>query len=134
MHNASPALCENGSTSSTASAPVAAPPLHKRFLSKEPRRYETFVRAANDYVSNLTEGEFDNLYMKPYDHLPGNTTYFEVMYEFLNLLKAMDLPPRGRILEVGCGPGWITEILVGLGFTVDALEPSDAMLRVAADR
>ena len=35
----------------------------------------------------------------------------------------------GRVLEVGSGPGWVTEMLMGLGFEVDAVEPSASMIR-----
>src|SRR5262249_31327784 len=55
-------------------------------------------------------------------------------YNVLNLLEVMRVPRRGRILEVGSGAGWLTEILMGLGYEVYALEPSEDMSAVARER
>ena len=52
----------------------------------------------------------------------------------LNILRAMDLPGGARVLEVGCGPGWVTEILALMGFQVDALDPSQSMIEIARER
>jgi SAM-dependent methyltransferase len=46
----------------------------------------------------------------------------------------MNIPACGKILEIGSGPGWITEILVMLGFSVEALEPSADMIEIAQSR
>ena len=40
----------------------------------------------------------------------------------------------GRILEVGSGTGWLTDILFGLGYEVYALEPSEDMIAAARER
>jgi hypothetical protein len=66
----------------------------------------------------------DWLYFKPCDFAPGNPNYYHEVYQVLDLLEEMDVPPRGRILEVGSSSGWVTEILLGLGLEVDAIEPS----------
>lgn len=52
----------------------------------------------------------------------------------MNLLRAMAITPSGRVVEVGSGPGWITEILLALGYEVDAVEPSEEMIAIARDR
>lgn len=109
------------------------PPKNRRYLSNRPRRFEDCIQAAKDYVGRLEDGGL-HLYLKPIDPCPGNSEYFKEVYQVLNLLKAMDVRPRGRIVEVGSGPGWVTEILMGLGFEVEAIEPSEAMIRVAQDR
>jgi SAM-dependent methyltransferase len=38
------------------------------------------------------------------------------------------------VLEVGSGPGWVTEILMGLRFEVDAIEPNADMIAIAKER
>ena len=108
------------------------PPVHKRYLSNRPRRYEAYIQAAKTYTFKLENDKY--LYIKPFDLGPGNPTYYHEVYQVLNLLRAMDVTPRGRIVEVGSGSGWVTEILLGLGFEVEALEPSEDMIRVARDR
>jgi SAM-dependent methyltransferase len=46
----------------------------------------------------------------------------------------MAVPFRGRVLEVGSGPGWISEILMSLGYEVVGIEPSDEMIAIARER
>jgi len=116
-----------------ASAP-AIRPKHRRFLSDQPMRTEAYLRAASEYVGKLEPANFDYLYVKPFDCAPGNATYFTELYNVTNMIQTMSLPGGGRILEVGSGPGWITEMLMSLGFETDAIEPSDAMIRVAQER
>jgi len=48
----------------------------------------------------------------------------------LGWIQELDLHPRARILEVGCGAGLITVALARNGYTVDALDPTDAMLQM----
>src|SRR5262245_11853724 len=111
------------------------PPLrHERMLSDRPGCREAFRRGANEYVAKLAPGNFDYLHLKPYDPAPGNASYYRELYQVLNILRAMDMTPGGRILEVGSGPGWVTEILAALRFCVDCVEPSEDMIRVARDR
>jgi SAM-dependent methyltransferase len=107
---------------------------HKRFLTEKPETFATAIAAAQAYVANLKGGEIDWLYYKPFDPTPGNAQYFRLMYDLLNLLQAMQLPAHARILEVGSGPGWVTEILTMLGHSVTALEPSADLNAIAQAR
>jgi SAM-dependent methyltransferase len=72
------------------------------------------------------------LYRKPFGH--DHKTFFTEMYQVLNLVEAMAVPAGGCILEVGSGPGWVTEILMLLGYAVHAVEPSADMTRIAEGR
>ena len=107
---------------------------HRRFLTANPVAYQAAIEAAESYVSKLEEGAVAWLHCKPFDATPANAQYFRLMFDLLNMLQAMKIPPKGRILEVGSGPGWVTEILLMLGFTVDALEPSGALTAIAKER
>lgn len=107
----------------------------RRFLSERAAAEGgRFLQAARDYVANKPPAEVSWLYAKPYDRVPGNAGFFTEMYQVLNLLHAMQIRPRGRVLEVGSGPGWVTEILALLGFSVDALEPTADMIAIARRR
>ena len=108
------------------------PPRHRRYLSDQPQDPEQLLTAAGDYVDSLDSRDY--LYAKPFDQTPGNRMFFIELYQVLNMLRAMDLPAASRVLEVGCGPGWITEILAMMGFEVDALDPCQAMIDVARQR
>jgi 2-polyprenyl-3-methyl-5-hydroxy-6-metoxy-1,4-benzoquinol methylase len=108
--------------------------MYKRFLTQNPVAYERAIEAAEKYVSKLEDGEIGWLYSKPFDPTDGNPQYFRLMYDLLNILQAMKIPANARILEIGSGPGWITEILLLLGFSVDAIEPSAEMIKISKDR
>ena len=114
-------------------APISEPP-HRRFLTNNPVAYSHAIAAAESYVSKLEEGAVSWLHYKPFDPTAGNPQYFRLMFDLLNILQAMQIPPGGRILEVGSGPGWVTEILLMLGFSVDALEPSNDLIEIARER
>lgn len=121
-------------TSSRVRSTNAAPPPHRRFLTDKPVAYQQAIAAAELYVSQLEEGAVSWLHCKPFDPTPGNPQYFRLMFDLLNMLQTMQIPPQGRILEVGSGPGWVTEILLMLGFSVDALEPSGDFIEIARER
>ena len=106
----------------------------RRFLSHRADETTQFLEAAREYVVNKQPGEVDWLYRKPYDVNPGNPEFFTEMYDVLGLIKAMRIRPFGRVLEVGSGPGWVTEMLALLGFEVDAIEPAADMIAIARQR
>jgi 2-polyprenyl-3-methyl-5-hydroxy-6-metoxy-1,4-benzoquinol methylase len=109
-------------------------PIYTRFLGNQISRAKAFVEGAKSYVDKGGPSGVQYLFRKPFNLVPNDPSYFMEMYQVLNILTAMDLPPGGRIVEVGSGPGWLTEILVLLGFEVDAVEPSEAMIRIAQER
>lgn len=92
------------------------------------------LQAAKDYVKQTYATNDDYLFGKPYDLADGHSAYFADMYSILGLLKAMSLPASSRILEIGCGPGWITEILASLGYHVTAIDPAEDFIDVAKRR
>lgn len=110
------------------------PPQHRRYLSDTPVRQEAWLQAAREYVSRKSEEGRAWLYRKPYDDNPGHPELFHESYSILNLLGAMAIPFRGRVLEVGSGPGWISEILMSLGYEVEGIEPSEEMIAIARER
>jgi SAM-dependent methyltransferase len=110
-----------------------SPPLHRRYLSGGPERMETYLRTAREYVSRKSELRAW-LYRKPFDPAPGHPAFFDDLYSVMNLLRAMSIAPKGRVAEIGSGPGWLTEILLALDYEVDAVEPSDEMIAIARDR
>lgn len=110
------------------------PVTHRRFLSDQPQRGEAFLQAARQYVGGLDEDNLAWLYAKPFDSRPGNVDFYTELYQILNLLQMMALPGGARVLEVGSGPGWVTEILMLLGFEVNAVEPCGPMIRIAQER
>lgn len=109
-----------------------AAPQHQRFLTGQVPHAERLIRAARECAGRRLDPR--HLYEKPFDASPGSPRFFAELYQVLNLLQAMDIPAKGRVLEVGSGPGWVTEILMGLRFDVDAMEPSADMIAIASER
>ncbi len=107
---------------------------YKRFLTDNPMAYQSAIEAAETYASKLGNEDHEWLYAKPFDQTPGNPQYFRLMFDLLNLLQVMRLPYRARILEIGSGPGWVTEMLLMMGYSVDALEPSADLIKIAQER
>ncbi|MFH5924324.1 class I SAM-dependent methyltransferase [Roseomonas xinghualingensis] len=51
-----------------------------------------------------------------------------------NGIAAMDLDPGSTIVEVRSGAGWLTEILAGLHYQVECIEPAETMIAAAKER
>jgi 2-polyprenyl-3-methyl-5-hydroxy-6-metoxy-1,4-benzoquinol methylase len=115
--------------------PFYAEPERKRFLYEESgKKWMEYLNAAKQYPSKLPKEGIDWLHQKPYDQQSNHEQFFLSMYHLLNLLEIMRIPKNGKVLEVGCGPGWITEILLCLGYQIDAIEPSEDMIEIAEYR
>jgi ubiquinone/menaquinone biosynthesis C-methylase UbiE len=108
--------------------------VRQRFAPESTADARALLTGADNYVAGLSAAERTSLHLKPYDRNPGHPTFFAQMYAVLNTLREMGLQSGATVLEVGCGPGWVTELLVGLGLTVEALDPSAAMLAFASER
>jgi SAM-dependent methyltransferase len=104
-----------------------------RYLSGKAQQKDALLGAARNYVANLGDGRAW-LYRKPFDSTPHNPGFFDDVFPVLGLIQAMRVRPGGRVLDVGCGPGWTTEILAGLGYDVDGLEPAADMIAIARER
>ncbi len=62
------------------------------------------------------------------------STFFQEMYLFLNVLEKLNLPPKSKIIDVACGPGWTTHYLGKLGHSVLGIDISDSMIEIAKKR
>lgn len=71
---------------------------------------------------------------KPFVGGPDFNPFFVDAFYFLDVLKAIGLPARSRILDVGCGPGWTVHWLAKLGHQVVGLDISAELLDVARRR
>jgi 2-polyprenyl-3-methyl-5-hydroxy-6-metoxy-1,4-benzoquinol methylase len=111
-------------------ARLQRPPKLQRYLTGRLQHYQTLIQAAKDYPIRT-----HSHYIKPF--LPTGSEdqpYYQLMFCLLSLLKTMNVRYKGAILEVGSGPGWVTELLMGLGYEVDAIEPSEEFILIAEKR
>jgi ubiquinone/menaquinone biosynthesis C-methylase UbiE len=49
-------------------------------------------------------------------------------------IRALDLPPGARCLDVGCGTGWAALMMAAAGIRVDAIDASKAMIERVRNR
>jgi hypothetical protein len=82
-----------------------SPESPRRFLTGKSSGADAYLKAAHAYTGQMSGFELEWLYRKPYDPRPGHEQFFLQIYAVMNLLKVMDVPAGGRILEVGSGPG-----------------------------
>jgi SAM-dependent methyltransferase len=69
--------------------------------------------------------------VKPFTGGPDFRDFWVEAFGLLDLLHAMDLEPRQRVIDVGCGPGWTLQWLCKLGHSVVGLDISQELLDIA---
>ena len=104
-----------------------------RFVGDQRVNESALIQAARDYSKKL-EIDYpwhpDHLESKPYS-AGDNESFFRLMTTAISLLKCLDLAPGSRVLEVGSGPGWLSEMMLKLGWNVDSIEPDANMAEIA---
>lgn len=105
-----------------------------RYVPDARAAFAALREAAEVYPAAVAESGMAWMRRKPYDPDAGHPHFFNTMYAALNAIQAMRLQPNALVVEVGAGPGWMTQILVGLGYRVVAIEPSAAMNDLARER
>jgi SAM-dependent methyltransferase len=103
-----------------------------------------YKRAAIEYVGKLDARELHYLLTKPFHNLAkkiprfrGNGMDLEThrhFCDFANMAVALDLPPGARILDVGCGSGWLSEYLARLGYDVTGIDLNPDLIRLSQER
>lgn len=56
------------------------------------------------------------------------------LYPILNILKKVDLLPHSNVLDIACGPGWISHFIGKMGHSVLGVDISEEMLKIARER
>jgi SAM-dependent methyltransferase len=55
-------------------------------------------------------------------------------YPVLNVLRKTDLKPSSQVLDIACGPGWISHFIGKMGHRVLGVDISEEMLSIARER
>ncbi|HYN86324.1 MAG TPA: methyltransferase domain-containing protein [Pyrinomonadaceae bacterium] len=103
-----------------------------------------YKRAAVEYPSKLDAERRHYLYTKPFYNLANKPPKHEGdgldeethrhFCDFANLAAALALPAGRRILDVGCGSGWLSEYFARLGYDVTGIDISPDLIEIARDR
>ena len=80
------------------------------------------------------------------DHAAGHKTYVEhltapptdeltlCLRTFSHIVEQLGLGLRAQVLDVGCGPGWLSEFLARCGYWVTGIDISEDMVEIARER
>lgn len=103
-----------------------------------------YKQAARDYLSNIPEERRHHLRTKPFYNLANKPAKYrnEGMDEdthrhfcdFANIAVTLALPPGSRILDVGCGSGWLSEYFARLGYVVKGIDISPDLIAMSEER
>lgn len=96
--------------------------------------YPQLLDAERSYY--LRTKPFYNLAHKPAKHTgygmdPETHRHFT---DFANMAVALALPAGAKVLDVGCGSGWLSEYFARLGYDVTGIDISDDLIRMARER
>ncbi|MFN2493508.1 MAG: glycosyltransferase [Pyrinomonadaceae bacterium] len=102
-----------------------------------------YRRGALEYTSLLSPDLNYYLRTKPFCNLhkpikysgdgmdPETHRHFN---DFANMAVALALRAESKILDVGCGPGWLSEYFARLGYDVTGIDISDDLIQIARER
>jgi SAM-dependent methyltransferase len=94
---------------------------------------QDFAEGHRRYVERLgTSGE-RWLRTKPFS-VPPQYELRECLRTFVHLVDQLELEVRAQVLDVGCGPGWLSEFLARCGYWVTGIDVSEDMVKVARER
>src|SRR6478672_1487762 len=89
-----------------------------------------FDRGHRGYVEGLPEGERLWLRTKPFS-APPNFELATCLRTFAHVVEHLGLGLRAQVLDVGCGPGWMSEFLARCGYWVTGIDISEDMVEIA---
>lgn len=103
-----------------------------------------YKQAARDYLGRLSHERQHHLRTKPFYNLANKPTRYrnEGMDEdshrhfcdFANMAVTLALPAGSRILEIGCGSGWLCEYFARLGYDVKGIDISPDLIQMSRER
>jgi SAM-dependent methyltransferase len=92
-----------------------------------------FDRGHLSYVEQLEPWQRAWLRTKPFSG-PPNEELASCLHTFAHVVELLRLGLRAQVLDVGCGPGWLSEFLARCGYWVTGIDISPDMVEIARER
>jgi SAM-dependent methyltransferase len=109
-------------------------PLRRRASGgRLPSLGQDYTEAHRRYVERLGAGGERWLRTKPFS-APPQYELRECLRTFTHIVDRLGLGLRAQVLDVGCGPGWLSEFLARCGYWVTGVDVSEDMVRIARER
>lgn len=103
-----------------------------------------YKRAAVEYPRKLDAERHHYLYTKPFYNLANkppkhagdgmDAETFRHFCDFANIAVTLAMPAGARLLDVGCGSGWLGEYFARLGYDVTGTDISPELIEIARER
>jgi len=103
-----------------------------------------YKRAAIEYLGKLNPERNHHLRTKPFYNLTNKPAKYkgdgidEDMHrhfcDFANMALTLALPAGAKILDVGCGSGWLSEYFARLGYQVKGVDISPDLITMSRER
>jgi len=103
-----------------------------------------YKRGAKEYAQKLGPSDRHHLLTKPFYNLAHKHERWEGdgldpdthrhFCDFANIAMVLALPPGARLLDVGCGSGWLCEYFARFGYDATGIDLSPEMIEMARDR
>jgi SAM-dependent methyltransferase len=94
---------------------------------------QDYEEAHRRYVERVGAGGELWLRTKPFS-VPPSYELRECLRTFVHIVDRLGLGVRAQVLDVGCGPGWLSEYLARCGHWVTGVDVSEDMVRIARER
>jgi SAM-dependent methyltransferase len=94
---------------------------------------QDYERGHLDYVKQLDSAGRAWLRTKPFN-APPNEELALCLRTFAHVVELLQLRVGAEVLDVGCGPGWLSEFLARCGYRVTGIDISPDMVEIASAR
>jgi 2-polyprenyl-3-methyl-5-hydroxy-6-metoxy-1,4-benzoquinol methylase len=103
-----------------------------------------YKRGAQEYARRLDASNRHHLLTKPFYNLANKISKYagegmdadthRHFCDFANMAVALPMPPGARLLDVGCGSGWLCEYFARLGYDATGIDISADLIMLASER